>query len=181
MGQDQAVLSKASLNPSTIVLLKMNTDQLVIPEKIKQMREEHKDKPIAGLIDASQANLNSIRELAKGQAVYLSVDMPYTASVLAHAVAPKSVLASDLQKIASNLAPQVAVADRSTSDLTVVDIGTDLASARASGPTDLPAGKLRIGKLPWTQRKSSHSSASSCYPITFGRHFERSNLSCLRC
>lgn len=138
MGQDQAVLSKASLNPSTIVLLKMNTDQLAIPEKIKQMREEHKDKPIAGLIDASQANLNSIRELAKGQVVYLSVDMPYTASVLAHAVAPKSVLASDLQKIASNLAPQVAVADRSTSDLTVVDIGTDLASARASGPTDLP-------------------------------------------
>jgi hypothetical protein len=130
-GQDKSNPIQQSLNASSMMLLKVDTDQLAIPERIRQMQEEHKDKPIAALIDASQRNLISIRELAKRQTIYLSVDMPFTTAVLLRATSPKAVLASDLEKIAKLFAPEISIADRSTSELTKLDIGADLVSASA--------------------------------------------------
>ena len=138
-GQDPSSPIQQSLNASSMLLLKVQTDQLAIPEKIKQMQEEHKDKPIAALIDASQRNLTSIRELGKGQTVYLSVDMPFTAAVHLRATSPKAVQASDLEKIAKFFAPEIAIADRSTSELTKIDIGTDLVSASTKVLSAMPA------------------------------------------
>jgi hypothetical protein len=138
-GQDKSNPIQQSLNASSMMLLKVDTDQLAIPEKIKQMQEEHKDKPIAAFIDESHRNIASIRELTKGQTVYLSVDMPYTSAVLLHATSAKAVLASDLEKIAKLFAPQIAIADRSTSELTKLEIGTDPVSASTQGLSAMPA------------------------------------------
>ena len=137
--QDHAILTQQALNASSMLLLKVDSDQLAIPERIQKMRDEYKDKPIASLIDASQRNLASIRELTKGQTVCLSVDMPYTTAVLLRATAPKSVLASDLEKIAKHLAGQIAISDRSTTELTKLDIGTDPSMTPASEPPAMPA------------------------------------------
>ena len=73
-GQDKVNVSQQSLNASSMLLLKVDTDQLAIPEKIKQMKDEHKDKPIGALIDESDRKIASVRDLTKGQTVYLSVD-----------------------------------------------------------------------------------------------------------
>ena len=126
LGQESQDLAQQSLNSTSMLLLKVDSSQLAIPESIKQIAVEQKDKPIATLVDASQRNITALHELAKGQTVYLSVDMPYTTSILLHATAPKSVLATDLEKIAKYLAPEIAVADRSISELTKLEIGTDL-------------------------------------------------------
>lgn len=147
-GQDPSDPIQQSLNASSMLLLKVQSDQLAIPEKIKQMQEEHKEKPIAALIDASQRNLASIRELGKGQTLYLSVDMPFTAAVHLRATSPKAVQASDLEKIAKFFAPEIAIADRSTAELTKLDIGTDLVSASTkvlSAMPDEQASKWQAG------------------------------------
>ena len=134
LSQESQDLAQQSLNSSSMLLLKVDSSQLAIPESIKQIGVEQKDKPIATLIDASQRNITALRELSKGQTVYLSVDMPYTAAVLLRAAAPKSVAASDLVKIVKYLAPEIAFADRSTSELTTLIIGTDLTLDPAGGP-----------------------------------------------
>ncbi|MCY3005468.1 MAG: DUF1559 domain-containing protein [Planctomycetota bacterium] len=139
LGQDRVVSTQQSLNASSMLLLKIDSEQLAIPKKIEQMRDELKDKPIASLIEASQRNLVSIRELTKGQTVYMSVDLPYTAAVALHAVAPKSVPASDLEKLAKYIYPQIAVSDRSTLELTKLTMGTDLGSATPGEPPAMPA------------------------------------------
>lgn len=139
LGQDNAILAQQALNASSMLLLKVDSGQLAIPERIQQMRDDYKDKPIAVLIDTSQRNLASIRELTKGQTVCLSVDTPYTTAVLLRSTAPKSVRASDLEKIAKNLAGDIPIADRSTTELTKLDIGTDLSLAPASEPPAVPA------------------------------------------
>lgn len=147
-GQDPSDPIQQSLNASSMLLLKVQSDQLAIPEKIKQMQQEHKDKPIAALIDASERNLASIRELGKGQTLYLSVDMPFTAAVHLRATSPKAVQASDLEKIAKFFAPEIAIADRSTAELTKLDIGTDLVSASTkvlSAMPDEQASKWQAG------------------------------------
>lgn len=147
-GQDPSDPIQQSLNASSMLLLKVQSDQLAIPEKIKQMQQEHKDKPIAALIDASERNLASIRELGKGQTLYLSVDMPFTAAVHLRATSPKAVRASDLEKIAKFFAPEIAIADRSTAELTKLDIGTDLVSASTkvlSAMPDEQASKWQAG------------------------------------
>lgn len=133
LGQESQDLAQQSLNSTSMLLLKVDSSQLAIPESIKQIAVEQKDKPIATMVDTSQRNITALRELAKRQTVYLSVDMPYTASILLHAAAPKTILATDLEKIAKYLAPEIAVADRSTSEITKLDIGTDLSLESASG------------------------------------------------
>jgi hypothetical protein len=40
-GQDKVNVSQQSLNASSMLLLKVDTDQLAIPEKIKQMKLPH--------------------------------------------------------------------------------------------------------------------------------------------
>jgi hypothetical protein len=132
LGQESPELAQQSLNSTSMLLLKVDSSQLAIPESIKQIAVEQKDKPIATMVDTSQRNITALRELAKMQTVYLSVDMPYTASILLHAAAPKTILATDLEKIAKYLAPEIAVADRSTSEITKLDIGTDLSLESAS-------------------------------------------------
>lgn len=133
LGQESPELAQQSLNSTSMLLLKVDSSQLAIPESIKQIAVEQKDKPIATMVDTSHRNITALRELAKRQTVYLSVDMPYTASILLHAAAPKTILATDLEKIAKYLAPEIAVADRSTSEITKLDIGTDLSLESASG------------------------------------------------
>lgn len=147
LGQESQDLAQQSLSSTSMLLLKVDSSQLAIPESIKQIAVEQKDKPIATLVDASQRNITAMRELAKGQIVYLSVDMPYTNSILLHAAAPKTSLATDLEKIAKYLAPEIAVADRSTSEITKLDIGTDLALESASGAAAMSteqAAKWRV-------------------------------------
>jgi hypothetical protein len=139
LGQESQGVAQQSLNSSSMILLKVDSSQLAIPESIKQIGIEQKDKPIATLVETSQRNITSFRELTKGQTVCVSVDMPYTAAVFLRAAAPKSVLATDLEKIAKYLAPEIAVADRSTAELTKLDIGTDLALESASGAVALSA------------------------------------------
>jgi len=140
LGQDKRTITQQSLNASSMLLLKVDSNQLAIPEKIQQMQDQYKDNPIAAIIDVSQSNLNSFREVTKGQTVYLSLDMPYTAAMTLHAVAPKSVGADDIGKFAKYIYPQVALADRSNGDLTKLDIGTsDLVFATRGDQTALPA------------------------------------------
>ena len=134
LGQESHGLAQQSLNSSSMLLLKVDSSQLAIPESIKQIGVEQKDKTIATLVDSSQRNITALHELIKGQTVYLSVDMPYTAAVLLRAAAPKSVAASDLEKIVKYLAPEIAVADRSTSERTTLVIGTDLTLEPTGGP-----------------------------------------------
>lgn len=138
-GQDKVNVSQQSLNASSMLLLKVDTDQLAIPEKIKQMKDEHKDKPIGALIDESDRKIASVRDLTKGQTVYLSVDMPYTGAVLLYATSAKAVPAFHLEKIVKFFAPQIAVADRSTSELTKIEIATDPESASSHRLSAMPA------------------------------------------
>lgn len=104
-----------------------------------QMGIEQKDAPLAALVDASQRNIKSFRGLTKGQTVYWSVDMPYTSAVFLRTAAPKSVLASDLKTIVEYWAPEFSVADRSTADVTSLDISTDLALESASSAAAMSA------------------------------------------
>lgn len=127
LGQEGPDLKQQSLNASSMVLLKVDSNQLAIPESIKQIGMELKDKPIATMVDMSERNISSFRELTKGQTVFISLDMPFTAAVLFRATAPKTVQATDLEKIVKYLAPEIAVADRSTVEVTKLDVGTDLA------------------------------------------------------
>lgn len=139
LGQEKRTITQQSLNASSMLLLKVDSDQLAIPEKIQQMQDQYKDNPIAAIIDASQSSLNSLREVTKEQTVYLSVDIPYTAAVTLHAVAPKTVGAADIGKFAKYIYPQIALADRSNAELTILDIGTsDLVFATPGDQTALP-------------------------------------------
>ncbi len=138
-GQDKVNVSQQSLNASSMLLLKVDTDQLAIPEKIKQMKDEHKDKPIGALIDESDRKIASVRDLTIGQTVYLSVDMPYTGAVLLYATSAKAVPAFHLEKIVKFFAPQISVADRSTSELTKIEIATDPESASSHRLSAIPA------------------------------------------
>jgi len=70
LGQDKRTITQQSLNASSMLLLKVDSNQLAIPEKIQQMQDQYKDNPIAAIIDVSQSNLNSFREVTKGQTVY---------------------------------------------------------------------------------------------------------------
>ncbi|XZE21154.1 DUF1559 domain-containing protein [Pirellulaceae bacterium SH449] len=135
--QEIRPLFSEALNPSSILLIKVNSSQLEIPESIKELSDGQQDKPIATMVDASERNFQVIRELMNGQTVCVSLDMPYTAAVLLRAVAPKSVATGNLEKIVNYVAPDIGVVDRSTSELTKLDIGSDLSSGAtvASGVT----------------------------------------------
>ena len=139
LGQERPGLAQQSINSSSMLLLKVDSSQLAIPESIKQIGVEQKDKPIATLVETSQRNITSFRELTKGRTVFMSLDMPHTNAILFRAAAPKTVLATDLEKIAKYLAPEIAVADRSTAEVTKLDIGTDLALESASGAAAMSA------------------------------------------
>ncbi|MCU0718648.1 MAG: DUF1559 domain-containing protein [Pirellula sp.] len=139
LGQESQGVAKQSQNTSSMLLLKVDSSQLAIPESIKQISIEQKDKPIATLVETSQRNITSFRDLTKGQTVFMSLDMPHTNAVLLRAAAPKAVLATDLEKIVKYLAPEIAVADRSTSEVTKLDIGTNLELESPSGAVAMSA------------------------------------------
>lgn len=140
--QEIRPLFSEALNPSSLLLLKVDSSQLEIPESIKELSVDQKDKPIATMVDASDRNFRAIRELMKGQTVYVSLDMPYLMTMLLQtvslrAVAPKTVAAGDLEKVLKYLSPDIDVTDRSTSELTRLDIETFFSSGAtvASGVT----------------------------------------------
>ncbi|MFN7877457.1 MAG: DUF1559 domain-containing protein [Pirellula sp.] len=139
VGQEGPDLKQQSLNASSVILLKVDSNQLAIPESIKQIGMEQKDKPIATMVEMSERNISSFRELTKGQTVFMSLDMPHTNAILLRATAPKTVLATDFEKIAKYLAPEIAVADRSTLEVTKLDIGTNLELESASGAVAMSA------------------------------------------
>ncbi|MFO0384868.1 MAG: DUF1559 domain-containing protein [Pirellula sp.] len=139
VGQERPGLAQQSINSSSMLLLKVDSSQLAIPESIKQIGAEQKDKPIATLVEMSQRNVTSFRELTKGQTVFMSLDMPHTNAILFRAAAPKNVLSADFEKIAKYLAPEIAVADRSTSEVTKLDIGTNLELESPSGAVAMSA------------------------------------------